>query len=905
MKISTLFLSLLLLPAWLLAQSGNIDYAAHGETPFEPGEILVRITDTQKAERIFSDLAEINGTTTGLKFGRVVSERLSIYLLEFNQDEVSPFDMLRLVKEHPVIDEAQFNHLVTRRETVPNDPQFNQQWHHVNTGQTGGTADADIDSDLAWDITTGGLTALGDEIVVCVIEGGNLNHPDLTDNAWVNVHEIPGNGIDDDGNGYIDDYLGWNVASNTDGGVLQGGHGTQVFGMIGAKGNNSLGVAGINWDVKLMSVAGENLFNEASVVAAYTYPLVMREQYDETNGALGAFVVATNASWGIDGGDPDNSPLWCGVYETLGEAGILNCGATANNNVNIDNVGDLPTACPSPYMVSVTATNHNDVRTFSGYGVNTIDVGAPGAAVVTTSGTNGYGSTSGTSFASPLTAGVIALLYSAPCPSLIQIAKANPQMGADLVMEALYEGVDIIPNLINEVATGGRINAYNSLMHILNNCADAGCITPFALNGVQEEGTSNYTLSWSGLDAESYDLRYRPTSETEWTEVEGLVNTNYFAADLLFCTEYEFQVRANCEEESSDYSASFVWQTDGCCENPALSVVDITVETATVSWGSVLAATHFNLRYRPQGTTIWTVVNDINDTEFTIDGLVECTFYEVQIQTVCIEGQEEPFTESVNFNTTGCGSCTDLDYCTTGGSSSNEEWIESVEFTSFTNVSGNNGGYGDFTDETHLFMMGAEHEFTLTPGFSAGTFNQHFTMWVDYNQNGEFEEDELVYDSGTGITEAVSGSFAIPDGTPLGATRLRVAMKYVGGGGIWGGAPDAPAAPCEVYQFGESEDYCIFIDEVSSVADEAEGGQVSIFPNPTSDQFWVDLSDTGLNPQNLRYHLLDLTGRVIQSAQFNMDRQSFDVSNLPSGVYALVVYDGETRVANEQIVVAR
>src|SRR6056297_2682183 len=300
MKISTIFFTLMLAVSMLPVKAQEPDYAAHGETPFEHGQLLVQIPDTRKAERMFSDLAELNGVTTGLKSSHVVSEPMKIYLLTFNQDQIDPFEMLKEVNAHPAVQIAQFNHLVQMRETEPNDPQFGQQWHHVNDGSGGATADADIDSDLAWDITTGGTTTLGDEIVVCVIEGGNLNHTDLSPNAWVNTEEIPNNNIDDDGNGYIDDYLGWNVSSNDDSGVLQGGHGTQVFGMIGAKGNNNLGVAGANWDVKMMSVAGENIGNESSVVAAYTYPLEMRQLYTQTNGDRGAFVVSTNASWGID-----------------------------------------------------------------------------------------------------------------------------------------------------------------------------------------------------------------------------------------------------------------------------------------------------------------------------------------------------------------------------------------------------------------------------------------------------------------------------------------------------------------------------------------------------------------------------------------------------------------------------
>ena len=331
------------------------------------------------------------------------------------------------------------------RETTPLDPEYGNQWHHEN-----------IASELAWDITTGGLTAVGDEIVVCVIEGGNAQHEDLQDNAWSNTQEIADHGIDDDGNGYIDDVNGWNVGSDDDEGVFQGGHGTQVMGMIGAKGDNDIGVVGANWTVKIMSVAGENISNEASLVEAYGYPLDMRNLYEATAGAQGAFVVATNASWGIDGGNPDDSPIWCGLYQTLGEAGILSCGATANNNVDIDAVGDLPTACASDYMISVTATNDNDVRTFSAYGQTTIDLGAPGDNVWTTSGTNGYGATSGTSFASPLTAGVIGLLYSVPCPGLMDLVHADPQAGADLIRQALLDGVDQVDNSHDRMCYGRK-----------------------------------------------------------------------------------------------------------------------------------------------------------------------------------------------------------------------------------------------------------------------------------------------------------------------------------------------------------------------------------------------------------------------------------------------------------------
>lgn len=870
---------------------------AQQENHVLPGQLLVQVPETRKAENLLTDLDRLNGVNTRLAIDRVVSEPMKIYLLTFDHEAINPDDMLKAVQQHPGISLAQFNHRVYLRETTPNDPQFNQQWHHVNNGGGGATADADIDSDLAWDITTGGTTALGDEIVVCVIEGGNLNHVDLQANKWVNTQEIPNNGVDDDGNGYIDDYNGWNVGSDNDGGVFSGGHGTQVMGMIGAHGDNNLGVVGANWDVKIMSVAGENAQSEASVVEAYTYPLTMRQLYNSTNGASGAFVVATNASWGLNNANPDNHPIWCAVYETLGEHGILNCGATTNSNVNIDNVGDMPTACPSPFMVSVTATDNQDERTFSGYGVVNVDVGSPGDAVFTTTGSDGYSPASGTSFASPLTAGVIGLLYSVPCPSLIQIAKANPQLGAEMVLEALYEGVDVIPNLIGEVATGGRINAHNSLLYLLENCTEVGCMAPFSTAVTQEENTTNYTFSWNGIDALTYDLRYRVVGEDEWIEINDLVQVEYLASDLLYCTTYEFQVRAHCEEESSEYSASVEWTTDGCCENPMLSVGDLSPTSAGLTWESVLAAESFNIRYRVQGTTNWIEINDIENTGFQLNDLMECSPYEVQIQTNCLDEEQVAFSPSVLFTTTGCGACQDLDYCASGGDNSNEEWIESVEFDGFSNISGNNGGYVDFTDESHLMIIGTEQAFTLTPGFAGGTFPERFRIWVDYNQDGAFSETELVYDSGAGGTSAVSGNFTIPETALIGSTRMRIAMKYVGD--LWGEAP--PPAPCEEFGYGETEDYCVFIGDVNSTDELAQNG-ISIFPNPAVDELYILFEQTVETGKTIRYQISDMTGRLVMESNINSVRETIDIRNITPGMYMLSIYNGTTRVATEQIV---
>lgn len=450
-----------------------------------PGEFIVKLDGKTKPHDLTSASAFSQGLPEGLVLRETLSELASIYLFSLGDASADSEEVLRTIQSLPTVVAAQLNHYVEDRAT-PNDPQFGSQWHHVDG------SDNDIDSDEAWDITTGGSTANGDRIVVAVLEGGgaNYNHVDLIGNHWTNSLEIDGNGVDDDGNGFVDDVNGWNASSGTDA-ISPGGHGTAVSGMIGAVGNNGNGGAGVNWDVEIMQIQMGSL-TESNVIAAYNYPYTMRNLYNTTGGSQGAFVVATNASWGIDNANPSNYPVWCAYYDDLGAAGILNCGATANNNVNIDVVGDMPTGCGSDYMVAVTATNSSDVRTFSGYGATTIDLGAPGEAVFLPSGSTGYSATSGTSFASPCVAGGIALVYSAPCADLASSALTSPQATANAVRGYILDGVDAVSNLASETVTGGRLNVRSSLDLALSSCnPDLGCTDASACNYSPEAITDN------------------------------------------------------------------------------------------------------------------------------------------------------------------------------------------------------------------------------------------------------------------------------------------------------------------------------------------------------------------------------------------------------------------------------
>ncbi|MEL6863905.1 MAG: GEVED domain-containing protein [Bacteroidota bacterium] len=762
------------------------------------GDILLSLDVHTNLHQFVESHRLFKGMPTSAKLVRKVSKHMNIWLIHIDYNHINEVDFLATIRRDDRVQIAQFNHLVSSRQTFPNDGQFSSQWHWFNDGSNGGTADADVDAELAWDIATGGLTASGDEIVVAALDDGtDLDHPDLADNHWVNEQEIPNNGVDDDGNGYVDDYNGWSIITNDDD-VDNGSHGVNVNGMIGAIGNNDLGVTGMNWNTKIMTVKNNFNTEEARVLEAYSYPLTMRKMYNESNGQKGAFVVATNASWGIDFGDPEDAPLWCAFYDTLGVQGVLNCGATSNQGINIDVEGDLPTACPSDYMIAVTRTGNADQQG-GGFGIVQIDLGAPGINVFTTDPGGGYGSTTGTSFASPLVAGVIGLMYSAPCSNLANLAKANPSEAALLIRQYLLEGVDKIDGYENLVATGGRVNAFNSLQLIMDNCGP--CPAPAGLS-TDDVTDVEATLSWTDGDSTlSTDVRWRAIGEPDWTDVINATSPLNLE-NLMACTEYEWQIKAICTDTISEYSKSLVFKTDGCCEAPGnLNLSVLSDAEAAANWSSILAAESYNIRIRPTNTNDWESFNT-TATNYDFDDLDACTPYEVQVQTVCDTGATA-FTPSVLFSTFGCGACIDSSYCESAGEDPSAEWLESITVHDLTNESGLNDGYIDYTGTnlTTTLSAGFSYPISLTPGFNGFTFDEVFRLWIDLNQDGEFDNDnELLFESSPTET-TVTGTIDIPSWVGGGFTRMRISMAY----------NSAPGS-CGNFDFGEVEDYCVTID---------------------------------------------------------------------------------------------
>lgn len=841
---------------------------------YVPGDILVQVLHNKDFNDLKKDLGQV---APGFKLQKRISKGLNAYKIHFDPSLMPQEQALEKMWAIPYVIAVQNNHYVKERMTTPNDLQYAAQWHHHNDGSTG-TADADIDTDEAWDITTGGLTDFGDTIVVCILEGsgGDLNHEDLSANAWFNYAEDPNNGIDDDGNGYVDDFRGWNVSNSNDN-IGAGNHGTAVAGMVGAEGDNNLGVTGVNWNVKLMMVSGFSVSTESSVLAAYDYPLTMRQMYNNSNGTEGAYVVVTNASWGIDGGQPSDAPLWCNMYDTLGYYGILSCGATANNDVNIDQVGDLPTACPSEYLISVTATDVNDERTFSGYGPVNIDIGAPGDQVYLPENTNSYDATSGTSFASPLTAGVIALLYSAPCASFAQTALDDPALAAEMIRDYIFDGVDPSSYLVGEVATEGRINANNSLQLLLNDCS-SGCVKPYStsISGITD---IEATLNWNGQATQGYVVEIREASSPTWMSANTL-NTSLLVDTLAACTEYEVRFKALCDAGAeSDFTDTLTFTTDGCCENPTSLNATAAENTISVSWPSVLAAQSYDIRYKMTSSSVWSEELSVT-APYVISGLEPCTEYEIEIRTVCAT-QTLLYDQNITISTKGCGACLDMTYCPVDIGDVQYEWLDSLVIGSYISHSGNNGGYQDFSTNNGIILeQEVAYNVTLKPGYSGFNYTENFRLYIDLNQNGTFEANEKLLTAND--NNMVTGSITIPETALLGLTKMRVFMADQN-------ALDSPCIDEEYY--GEIEDYCVEIKEnTTGLPEENSEQSLNIFPNPSSGSIHFNVTQKG------SIQIYAPSGQMVSSFAVQKGTNTYDIHTLSDGVYVVYFTDKENNI---------
>lgn len=799
------------------------------------GDILIQINTNKNIDSFVEEFQNFQSNPTRLKIKKAVVPEMNIWLLQIDYAQINELDFLNKIKKHPSVLNAQFNHFITIRSTIPNDPEFPNQWQHLNNGTNGALSDSDIDTDLAWDIATGGVTSNGDTIVICVIDAGiDHDHEDLLGNIWINQNEIADNGIDDDNNGFTDDVRGWNSFSMTDNVYNNDDHGTSVTGIIGAKGNNAIGVAGVNWNIKTMIVIGGSGM-EDEVLTSYSYPLSHRKKYNETNGAEGAFVVATNASWGVDQGMASEYPLWCAFYDSLGQYGILNCGATANDNFNVEINGDMPTTCTSDFLISVTNTNSSDLKhSDAAYGSTSIDLGAPGALTWAIEPDNNYGLFAGTSAATPHVTGAIGLLYSAPCSNLSALALNDPPAAALLVKNYILNGVD--PNLSLEgiTLTGGRLNVNNSIQILMDSCGI--CPAPSSLSSSNTIDISS-TLTWVEADSTiSSNIRFRELPAGIWFNLNNVVSP-FSLNNLKGCTEYEVQVESVCANEQSGYIYSHFFLTEGCCVAPDdLTLISVNSNFAQIDWSDVFAANNgYNIFLTSSDPNIQPISINTNLSQLSFSELENCTEYMVNVQSNC-DISISNFSENLTFQTSGCGACQDLPYCEINSGAANLEWIANVTFNTLNNTTISNGGYGDFTNSVDTEINAGEtYEISVSPGYAGSNFLEYFRAWIDYNQDGDFEDDgETILAPSDDVSTTVTNNVTIPINAISGSTRMRVLMR-------WGGSNISNPPPCDDIDFGEIEDYCVNIIGGSGV--------------PCSATNIIDTTHVSLNSLNITWDM--------------------------------------------------
>jgi hypothetical protein len=337
--------------------------------------------------------------------------------------------LIRALGTVACVDIVEPDYVVEVADTTPNDTEFSLLWG-MNK----------IEIPRVWDMTTGS----GDGVIAVFDTGFDLDHPDLAGNLWSNVNEIADNGLDDDNNAYVDDCHGWDFYSNDNDPTDGHGHGTHVSGTIGAVGNNGLGVAGVNWQTRIMPI---KIFSNAGSFGTIS-DVVAGVFYVITHRIRGVPLRVTNHSWGGTG----YNQVLRDALEIAGGQGIMHVAAAGNQgNLNNDATPHYPASFDLSNVLAVANTSESDALHYtSHYGATSVDLAAPGVGIESTL-PGGYGEKSGTSMSCPHVTGVAAMMFG-----------YMPELTWQEVRQAILDGVDIVPGLAGKCVTGGRLNAYGA-----------------------------------------------------------------------------------------------------------------------------------------------------------------------------------------------------------------------------------------------------------------------------------------------------------------------------------------------------------------------------------------------------------------------------------------------------------
>lgn len=516
--------------------SGNF-----GEEPnFVPGEIIIKFRDEIKNNaKIVNNCVSIGSKITdklNVKYNIKSFEKLSVkkdsifsnvykFIIPQKSDILSIIDDYR---NDPKVEYAEPNYIY-HTFILPNDPYF------INGSQW---ALEKIDAPEAWNIETG-----RSDIVIAVIDTGvDYNHPDLKENIWANDDEIPSNGVDDDNNGFVDDIRGWDFVNNDNDPIDDNGHGTHCAGIIGAIGNNSIGVAGVCWNCSILPIKALNSRGKGCILC-----LANNIVYATDNGAD---VISMSI------GGSSKSKLFEEALDYAHSKGVTVVAAAGNDNTYLDFIPMYPAAYSN--VIAVAATDENDEKAkFSNYG-SLIDVAAPGVGILSTMPTyhvtlndkgysHNYDTLSGTSMACPHVAGLAGLIIS-----------KKPDCNPDEIRTILHSGID---NVFSDRYIGvGRINANKILQK--NNKVTA------KIDGNFDDLIVNKTVIVKGTvkgDFSRYIVEYgKGYYPDNWTEIYNSTDTVENDAIALWntrnCDEniYTLRIKTICENESYEDRANMI-----------------------------------------------------------------------------------------------------------------------------------------------------------------------------------------------------------------------------------------------------------------------------------------------------------------------------------------------------------
>ncbi|MBB1340761.1 MULTISPECIES: S8 family serine peptidase [Pseudoalteromonas] len=481
MKTKLSILSLAILPCLAAAQVTTI--AADPSARASQDSLLVMYKKgtsvamrSQARSLVKAKVSDLNKDGVDDNYSSILSGRLA----KFEVTGMSTKQAIKLLQTHAAVEYVEPDYRVNIA-TAPNDPDFSKLWGLHNEGQSGGTADADIDALEAWSITTGGK-----DVVVGVIDTGvDHSHSDLTANMWINPNEIAGDGIDNDGNGYIDDVHGINAITNVGDPMDDQGHGTHVSGTIGAAGNNNNGVVGVNHEAaivgcKFLDASGSGSTSDA--IKCIDYMVSLKN--------AGVNVRVLNNSWGGGG----FSQALADAITASEQADILFVAAAGNDAVDNDQNPHYPSNYEHESVLSVASTDRNDnMSDFSQWGLTSVDLAAPGSAILSTVPGNGYATYSGTSMATPHVAGVAALVLS-----------LNPDLSTSELKQLLMDSGDDNAQLAGKTVSGKRLNANQALEQADPTPSFKLSVTPTAQQITAGE-TATYTFEigsiaqWQGV----------------------------------------------------------------------------------------------------------------------------------------------------------------------------------------------------------------------------------------------------------------------------------------------------------------------------------------------------------------------------------------------------------------------